>query len=364
MIVAFGTYDSIRHPRVGIIIDGLRANGVDVTELNRPLGFSTSERVRMLREPWRLPAFGFRLLSRWISLIKDARALRREGAEPSVVLVGYLGHFDVILARRVFRRSTIVLDHLIFAGDTAQDRGTEGLRVRMLRWLDSAAIRSSDLVLVDTTEHEAMLPAGVESLVIPVGAREEWFVARPSNDELVPLPSVVFFGLFTPLQGAPVIAAAIAQALDDGAKFTATMIGTGQDWDEARSLLGDRQGVTWIDWVEASELPKLVAGHDVGLGIFGTGPKALRVVPNKVYEAAAAGCAVLTSDTPPQRALLGDGAIYAPPGDARALASALVKLTSSGAETKAARIRAREAAEQFRAARVVAPLLTALARRA
>ena len=73
----------------------------------------------------------------------------------------------------------------------------------------------------------------------------------------------------------------------------------------------------------AANLPALVAGHDVCLGIFGTGDKALRVVPNKVFQGAAAGCAIVTSDTAPQRRALGDAAVLVPPGDPEALAAAL-----------------------------------------
>ena len=51
-----------------------------------------------------------------------------------------------------------------------------------------------------------------------------------------------------------------------------------------------------------------MADHDVCLGIFGTGAKAPRVVPNKVFQGAAAGCAIVTSDTAPQRRVLGDAA--------------------------------------------------------
>ena len=58
-----------------------------------------------------------------------------------------------------------------------------------------------------------------------------------------------------------------------------------------------------------NEGPALVAGHDVCLGIFGTGVKAQLVVPNKVYQGAAAGCAVVTSDTAPQRRALGENAV-------------------------------------------------------
>ena len=45
----------------------------------------------------------------------------------------------------------------------------------------------------------------------------------------------------------------------------------------------------------------MVASHDVCLGIFGDTDKALSVVPTKVYQGAAAGCAVVTSDTAPHR---------------------------------------------------------------
>lgn len=362
MIVAFGTYDVARHPRIGIIIEGLRRHGHEVTELNRPLGFSTAERVRMLRQPWRLPRLAWRLIDRWMALWGQARVLRRTGITPAVVLVGYMGHFDVLLARRLFRGSTIVLDHLIFAGDTASDRGARGLRVRLLSFLDRRAIASADLVVVDTPEHAAMLPPGTGCVVVPVGARAEWFDAGDRASQRVesdPL-SVVFFGLFTPLQGTPVIARALRRALADGADLRATVIGTGQDHAEARTQAGEDGRITWLDWVEPDRLPDVVASHDVCLGIFGPEGKALRVVPNKVYEGAAAGCAILTSDTPPQRSLLGDAAVFVPPGDAEALASVLCRWAEIPSAVDDAKAAAQERAQQFHPGQVVLPLLNAL----
>jgi SAM-dependent methyltransferase len=52
----------------------------------------------------------------------------------------------------------------------------------------------------------------------------------------------------------------------------------------------------------------------------------MRVVPNKVFQGAAAGCAVVTSDTPAQRDLLGGAAVYVPVDDPGALAGALAML--------------------------------------
>ena len=148
-----------------------------------------------------------------------------------------------------------------------------------------------------------------------------------------------------------------AVALLAGHDIEFTLIGTGQDLEATRrECAGDRR-VRWIDWVEPARLPELVASHDVCLGIFGTGPKALRVVPNKVFQGASAGCAVVTSDTKAQRAALADGARFVPPGDAGALAAELARLEGSAAELSNARRAAYERAEQaFRGHEVVLPL--------
>ena len=43
--IAFGTFDVRRHPRVGVLIDGLRDLGDEVTVLNVPLPLDTAGRV-------------------------------------------------------------------------------------------------------------------------------------------------------------------------------------------------------------------------------------------------------------------------------------------------------------------------------
>jgi SAM-dependent methyltransferase len=139
------------------------------------------------------------------------------------------------------------------------------------------------------------------------------------------------------------------------------MIGGGQDEAEARAAAAPNPAVRWLDWVPAAELPALVAGHHVCLGIFGTSAKALRVVPNKVFQGAAAGCAIVTSDTPPQRRALGDAAVLVPPGDPEALAAALVRLADDRAELARLRLAARKLAQQqFAPEQIVAPLTARL----
>ena len=170
---------------------------------------------------------------------------------------------------------------------------------------------------------------------------------------------MVFFGAFTPLQGAPVIGTAIGLLASE--PIEVTMVGHGQDLAKTRAAAAGDSRVQWLDWVPPAELPKLVADHHVCLGIFGTGPKALRVVPNKVFQGAAAGCVVVTSDTAPQRRAFGDAVVYVPAGSATALATALRRLRRDPARVAALRAAAGQVArEHFAPEEVVRPLLDRL----
>jgi glycosyltransferase involved in cell wall biosynthesis len=365
--IVFGTYDTAMHPRIATIAEGLAARGFDVTECNIPLGLSTADRVDMLAKPWKAGGLVARLASRWFGLAAKARRLGR----PDAVVVGYLGHFDVHLARLLYRRGRVplVLDHLISAANTAKDRRLDGgLKTKVLRLIDAAALRAADIVVVDTEEHLEIVPEKYRSkvVVVPVGAPTPWHAAAPelsvgtapsataSSTDSGPL-KVVFYGLYTPLQGTPVIGEALGRVA--GAPVEVTMIGRGQDEAETKRAAAANQSVRWLDWVPAAELPALVASHDVCLGIFGTGDKALRVVPNKVFQGAAAGCAVITSDTAPQRRVIGDAAVLVPPGDPAALADALLRLANDREALLKLRHAARQlAAERFTPEQVVKPL--------
>jgi glycosyltransferase involved in cell wall biosynthesis len=355
-LLVFGTYDTAMHPRVATMAEGLRARGIDVAECNAPLGLNTAARVEALAKPSKMPAFLATIARRWLALAR----LARKAPKPDVVLVGYLGHFDIHLARLLFRRVPIVLDHLIGASDTARDRRLDGgPRQALMRMIDSAALRRADVIVVDTDEHLAALPERhrERAVVVPVGAPRAWFDAADPRETRTDGPlRVVFFGLYTPLQGTPVIGEAIGALA--GGSIQLTMIGTGQDEAATKQAAAANTAVRWLDWVDAGKLPTLVAEHDVCLGIFGTGEKALRVVPNKVFQGAAAGCAIVTSDTAPQRRALGDSVVLVPPGDPAALAAALETLAADPADLDRLRKAARTlATERFAPAEVVAPLL-------
>nr|WP_255669056.1 glycosyltransferase [Aeromicrobium duanguangcaii] len=225
--------------------------------------------------------------------------------------------------------------------------------------IDRLALACADVVVVDTAERAAVLTESGRSniVVCPVGASDEWFAAGSSAQHSDPDANlrVVFFGLFTPLQGATTIAQAAA-LLEPDDRVEITLVGRGQDWDEARRIAGDR--VRWIEWLEPADLIDLVASQDVCLGIFGTTAKALEVVPTKVFQGAAAGCAIVTSDTTAQRGVLGDDAKYVPPGDAKALADVLRELAADRSRVADLRERMQtRAARDFTAAEAVRPMM-------
>ncbi len=329
-VLFFGTFDEELHPRTTVLREGLAARGNRVSSINRPLGLSTADKVRIARFPVLAVLLVFKLLIRWAQLLADSR-----GTQPTVVIVGYMGHFDVHLARLRFRSSFVVLDHLTGLAETARDRRVDhGVRFRLLGFLDRCALARADLVLSDTEEQAAQIAGhATEVIVIPVGAATAWHDARGSSTTPTGPLKVVFVGLFTPLQGTDVIARAAIETLQS-AEVEFTFVGAGQDLELAKSIVPpDDKRVVWREWIPMIGLPGFVAEFDVSLGIFGSTPKALRVVPNKVYQGLAAGTVVITSNTDPQRRLKELHRLnrlrLTPPGDSSALARALIELAGS-----------------------------------
>jgi glycosyltransferase involved in cell wall biosynthesis len=369
-VMVFGTYDTTVHPRVGILVEGLRRHGIEVVTCNVPLGHMDAG--PMVPPPSVHPGIPRQRL-RHARCLAELVAKARRAPRPDVVIVGYQGRLDIRVARRLFPDTPLVLDHLESVDDVADRLGQAAqAELRKVDRVEQAAISTARLVLVDTEEHRRVLaPKDRErAVVVPIGAAPVWFDAGrtvgapPARGE----PGfrrgedlrVISFGMYSPVQGAPVIGAALRQL--EGYPITVTMIGRGLQAQRTKDLVGpDAPRVDWRTWVPEAELPGLVAEHDVCLGVFGTGAKALRLVPNKVFQGAAAGCAVLTSDTAPQRRLLGAAGLFVPAGDADALADAVRRLAQHPAEVARLRTAAAELArERFVPQAVVEPLVERL----
>ncbi len=317
----FGTYTMEEgYPVNRTVFQGLRAAGIEVVECRADLW--KAPRQRWSGKGWFFsPLFWTRGLIQYIKLIFK---FFRMGPY-DVILVGYLGHQDVFLARmlRVFRRKpvafvafnslyeTLVEDRAIFKAGGWMSRG--------LRWLDRTACRLSDLVILDTREHIRYF---TRELAVPEDKFLRIFVgpsvqaprpASPPRPQDPPRFRVLFVGTYIPLHGIDTILQT-AQRLQGEPDLEFILIGNGQLYSDLREWADNAeiQRLKFIHrWVPQSEVMEWFAGADISLGIFGKSAKAARVIPCKVFDALAMGKPIITADTPAARELLthGDNAL-------------------------------------------------------
>jgi glycosyltransferase involved in cell wall biosynthesis len=313
-VTYFGTYDRA-YPRNAQVISCLRGAGVEVVEEH--IGVWEGR-----RDAWEAGVgTALRLAA------AEARLLAKRAAGDAVI-VGYPGHFDLPAARRAGRGRPVVFNPLLSLADTiVSDRGrfrAGSPAARVLTAVDRRAFATADIVVADTEAHAEFLSelAGHDRFeVCFVGAEDRLF--RPSW-EPVDAFSVLFVGKLIPLQGVDTIVR--AATLAPGVRFR--IVGSGQ----LEPLLRDAPAnVERIPWVDYELLPDELRRAGCALGIFGTTPKAGRVIPNKAFQALACGTPLVTGDTPAARELLTDGesAVLVPPGDAEALADAVRRLAEN-----------------------------------
>jgi glycosyltransferase involved in cell wall biosynthesis len=324
----FGTYDR-GHSANRLLRAALAGAGLEVVELHEPLWEEARHKDRRY--------FGMlslaRLAARWAAAARRlARRWRAETGPPPLVVVGFGGQLDVLLARRVCRpRRALVFAPLVSLSETlVEDRAVfraGGPAARVLAALDRATFRAADLVLADTAAHaDYLVGLGAPRTCVAVwylGVEPEFLPARP------PAPAtrrVLFYGRYLPLHGIETIVEAAAR-LGERAEFV--LIGGGPE-RPAIEALARRRGapVAFRDEVPLAALPGELAAAAVVLGVFGAGRKAAMVVPNKVYQAAAAGRPLVTRDGPALREVLrpDEHCLACPPADPAALAAAVGRL--------------------------------------
>lgn len=337
-ICYFGTYDQ-DYCRNQILQRGLTLAGAEVLECHSQV-WRTSDKSQLSGAREKL-ATGLR----WVGSRRDLRRQYRRMPDHDAVLVGYLGHLDTRLARSVAHPKPVVLDAFLSLYETViEDRrmmSAGGPGARLLKGVERRAYESADLILLDTQAHidyvaeQFRIPAE-RFLRIFVGADDRLF--RPPAPEEDPGPAdqtetmtVLFYGKFIPLHGVEVILHA-AQILGTERQLRFQLVGTGQTYSEARKLAEELRldNVDWVDWLPYEDLPRAIREAQVCLGVFAPTGKALRVIPNKVFQSLACGARVVTADSPAMRELppMGEGLTLVPPGNPEALAQAVRELCS------------------------------------
>lgn len=340
----FGAYDP-DYPRNRVLRRGLWELGVPMSSCR------VSRRLKVL--------------ARYPSLATRYLAMERPF---DVVLVPEFRHKDVPLAALLSRLGgkLLVFDPLVSRFDTrVRDRGDarEGsFQAWHNRNIDSWSMSLADLVLADTAAHadyyrREFAPPDALVRVLPVGYNDAIFAGggpeRERDDGRV---HVLFYGNYLPLHGVDTIVRAADILRDDG-RITFELIGRGQTYDAVRRYARERalDNVTFEARVPVGELPRRVTGASVCLGIFGATEKALRVVPNKVYQCMGMDRPVVTALSPASSEILVDGvhAELVPPANERSLAAAIRRLADDPGRRRRMGVEAgRLARSQFRARRI------------
>lgn len=336
-VCMFGTYEA-GYDRNQVLIRGMREAGIEVIECHVPLWEKMRYKTSALKGPGQYVALLARLVLSYAKL-----GLRYLVAPPhDVVLVGYLGHFDVFLARGLtwLRRKPLVFDAFVSLYDTSVvDREVfhrNSAAARLLKQVDRWSCKLANLVLLDTNEHiqyfceEFDLPRPKFQRVL-VGADESY-----ATDESVSRDPdrfvVLHYSKFAPLHGMPYILDA-ANLLRDKTDIVLRIVGGGQTFESSKAYAEQMglQNLELIPWLEPKELRRAIREAHVCLGIFGDTPKARRVIPNKVYQCLAGGAAVVTGRSPAAEELLVDHqhALLCEMASGQAIANAILELYES-----------------------------------
>src|SRR3989304_3209708 len=159
----FGTYTMEEgYPRSRGIIEGLRRNGVEVTECHEDFWKDTSEKLEGVKAGYIKTTL--RLPRVYLSLIKKFMKIGPYDA----MIVGYAGHIDIFPAKflNILRHRPIIFDAFLSLYDTAViDRKivqAGSLKAKLLRMIDKWSCRMADAVMLDTTAHINFIERFVE----------------------------------------------------------------------------------------------------------------------------------------------------------------------------------------------------------
>jgi len=224
--------------------------------------------------------------------------------KPDLVWVPVCRQRDILAACRwAHRRGVKVLfDPMISAWDkkALEQRkwSAEEHRAQRLHQLETRMMNEPDFVTWDTSchvdfcEREFATPREKMAALF-TGTDETVFKPQdPANPAAAPDRGdgefrVLYHGAYIPLHGMEHIVEAARRTQGTGIRWT--LLGWGAYKAKTEEMAKGITNITFLDKVPYTEVPKVIYGADVVLGVFGTTEKASRVIGNKIFEAM--GCA-------------------------------------------------------------------------
>jgi len=297
-------------------------------------------RNRVLRQAY--TALGWRIVDfhPWgIGALGDVEARLRGVPAADLIHVPCFRQRDLAAAARHARRhgTPLLFDPLISAYDKQvyerRKFPASSWRARRLLRVERRLFGAADIVLADTPEHrrffaETLRVDPARQHIVYVGAEQPLFTPAPEHTLNQPL-EVLFYGSFIPLQGVEWIAE--AARIYSGPAVRWVLLGDGPLRRDCQRLAAGLDSVAFEDWLPYARLPARIRHADILLGVFGDTHKALRVIPNKVFQALACGRPLVTGSAPAYPSELvsnpDSGIHWVPMGDSRALAEAIAALS-------------------------------------
>jgi len=239
--------------------------------------------------------------------------------------------FSWLLAKRL--HAVHIVDFFVGPYEThVEDRGAvkprsfRGLAMRAIEWV---AGTSADAILIDTDVRRASLVRrfGKTTITLPVGAPDWAHLSAPASHggKL----NMLYYGNYIPLHGLPAFVAGLAEACASLGDFHLTMIGEGDHRELTQRLVtesGLTPRVSFLEPVPEEVLADHIAASEIIVGIFGTSPKAMSVIANKVWQGLAANRIVVTRDAEALdelRDIARERLVVCPNSDARSIAGAI-----------------------------------------
>jgi glycosyltransferase involved in cell wall biosynthesis len=300
----FGTYRD-QYNRNQMMIAGLQLNGVTVIECHEALWRGIDDRVNAASGGWAKLSFIKRIIGVYWRLLNKYLQIK----DYDVMIVGYPGQLDVILARLLSwtKRKPLVWDILMSIYLVAVERGLANVSrssVNLLRFLEQVALKLPTMLIMDTQEYIDWFKQhyNVDTSrfrIVPIGADERIFNPLPYEKGDGKPFLVLYAGTFIPNHGVRYMVDA-AQLLKDERGIEFELIGEGPDLEFAQQLVAENhlENVTFIHWLDKGSLVEHISRADVCLGTFGTTPQSLITVQNKIYETLAMRKPLINGDSP------------------------------------------------------------------
>lgn len=247
----------------------------------------------------------------------------------------------------------------LFALRFAGRPGSSAL-LETLRLLERLALRFADAVV---TVHEPyrrlLLERGVpdEKIVVALNSPEEELIPDPVDDGAASRGGarfrVVYHGTITPHYGLATLVDAAGRIAADVPSLALEIYGAGDalpDLKRQADELGIRDRFTFSDgFLGNREVLERVRGADVGVIANLAVERNKEALPTKLFEYAAMGIPVVSSDLPAIREYFSDDEVrFSEPGDAEALARALAEIAHDPAAARERAERARVRYESYR----------------